>query len=134
MKFARRQFLRLAGGAVALPAVARGAFAALDYPTQPVRILVGFAPGGTTDVVARLIGQYLSERLGQPFVVENRPGAGTNIATEEVLRAPARRLHAASGHGIERDQRLAVQESQLQFSAAMPRRSPASCRCPTSWR
>jgi tripartite-type tricarboxylate transporter receptor subunit TctC len=86
MKFARRQFLHLAAGAVALPALSRGA-AALDYPTQPVRILVGFAPGGTTDIIARLIGQYLSERLGQPFIVENRPGAGTNIATEEVLHA-----------------------------------------------
>jgi tripartite-type tricarboxylate transporter receptor subunit TctC len=88
MKFGRRQFLRLAGSAVALPALSRVAFTA-GYPKQPVRIIVGFAPGGTTDVVARLIGQYLSERLGQPFIVENRPGAGTNIATEEVLRAPA---------------------------------------------
>jgi tripartite-type tricarboxylate transporter receptor subunit TctC len=88
MKFARRHFLRLAGGAAALPALPRLA-SALDYPTRPVHILVGFAPGGTTDVVARLIGQYLSQRLGQPFVVDNRPGAGTNIATEEALRAPA---------------------------------------------
>jgi tripartite-type tricarboxylate transporter receptor subunit TctC len=86
MKFARRRFLHLAGGAMALPVLSRKA-SAVGYPTQPVRIVVGFAPGGTTDVVARLIGQYLSERLGQPFIVENRPGAGTNIATEEVLRA-----------------------------------------------
>jgi len=86
MTIARRQFLHLAAGAVAVPPISRGA-AALDYPTQPVRVVVGFAPGGTTDVVARLIGQRLSERLGQPFIVENRPGAGTNIATEEVLRA-----------------------------------------------
>ena len=86
MTIARRQLLHLAAGAVAVPPISRGA-AALDYPTQPVRVVVGFAPGGTTDVVARLIGQRLSERLGQPFIVENRPGAGTNIATEEVLRA-----------------------------------------------
>jgi tripartite-type tricarboxylate transporter receptor subunit TctC len=88
MKFVRRQFLRLASGAAALPALSR-VVSALDYPRQPVRIVVGFAAGGTTDVVARLIGQWLSERLGRPFIVENRPGAGTNIATEEVLRAPA---------------------------------------------
>jgi tripartite-type tricarboxylate transporter receptor subunit TctC len=88
MKLTRRHVLRSASGALALPALFRSA-CALDYPARPVRVLVGFAPGGTTDVVARLIGQYLSEHLGQPFIVENRPGAGTNLATEEVLHAPA---------------------------------------------
>jgi tripartite-type tricarboxylate transporter receptor subunit TctC len=84
----RRQFLHLAAGAAALPAVSRVA-RAQAYPTRPVRIVVGLAPGGTNDIVARLMGQWLSERLGQPFVIENRPGAGTNIATEMVVRAAA---------------------------------------------
>ena len=86
MKLPRRQFLRLAAGAAALPAVSRTALA-LDYPTRPVRIIVGFPPGGTTDVSARLMGQWLSERLGQPFIIENRPGAGGNIAAEAVSKA-----------------------------------------------
>jgi tripartite-type tricarboxylate transporter receptor subunit TctC len=84
----RRQFLHLAAGAAALPAVARLAWAQ-TYPTRPVRIIVGFAAGGTGDIIARLMGQWLSERLGQPFIIENRPGGGTNIATEAVVRAPA---------------------------------------------
>ena len=84
----RRKVLHLAAGAAALPAVARVA-SAQAYPTRPVRIVVGFAAGGSTDIGARLIGQWLQERLGQPFVIENRPGAGTNIATETVVRAPA---------------------------------------------
>jgi len=88
MKLPRRNFLYLAAGAAALPAVSRVA-RAQAYPTRPVRIVVGLAPGGTNDIVARLMGQWLSERLGQPFVIENRPGAGTNIATEMVVRAPA---------------------------------------------
>jgi tripartite-type tricarboxylate transporter receptor subunit TctC len=88
MKFPRRRFLHLAAGAAALPALPRIA-AAQSYPTRPVRIIVGFAAAGTTDIGARLIGQWLSERLGQPFIVENRPGAGSNLAAELVSRAPA---------------------------------------------
>jgi tripartite-type tricarboxylate transporter receptor subunit TctC len=88
MKFPRRKFLHLAAGAAALPAVSRIA-SARTYPAGPVRLIVGFAPGGAPDLLARLLGQWLSERLGQPFVVENRPGAGSNIATDEVVNAPA---------------------------------------------
>src|SRR5258707_1046409 len=87
MKLRRRQLLHLAAGAAALPVVSRLA-KAKSYPARPVRIVVGFTAGGSTDIGARLIGQWLQERLGQPFVIENRPGAGTNIATESVVRAP----------------------------------------------
>src|SRR5499426_1511438 len=83
----RRQFLHLVAGAAALPAVSRIAWAQA-YPTRPVRIIVGFAPSGATDIMARLIGQWLSERLGQQFIVENRPGAASNIGTEAVVNAP----------------------------------------------
>jgi len=82
----RRHFLHLAAGAAALPAVPRFAWAQA-YPSRPVRIIVGQAAGSGSDTVARLIGQFLSERLGQPFVIENRPGAGGNIATEAVVRS-----------------------------------------------
>jgi tripartite-type tricarboxylate transporter receptor subunit TctC len=88
MKLPRRTFLHLAAGAAALPAVSRIAWAQA-YPTRPVRIIVGFPAGGGVDIIARLMGQWLSERLGQPFLIENRPGAGSNIATEVVVRAPA---------------------------------------------
>jgi tripartite-type tricarboxylate transporter receptor subunit TctC len=88
MKLPRRTLLHLAAGAAALPAVSRISWAQ-TYPTRPVRIIVGFAAGGAFDITGRLVGQWLSDRLGQPFVVENRPGAGTNIATEAVVRAPA---------------------------------------------
>src|SRR5215831_9762210 len=88
MKLQRRQFLHLAAGAAALPAVSRNT-RAQAYPSRPVRIIVPFAAGGGTDITARLIGQWLSDRLGQQFVIENRPGAGTNIGTEVAAKAPA---------------------------------------------
>jgi tripartite-type tricarboxylate transporter receptor subunit TctC len=88
MKLQRRQLLHLAAGAVALPAVPRIA-RAQAYPSRPVRIIVGFPPGGLNDITARLIGQWLSDRLGQNFLIENRAGAGGNVGTEAVVRAPA---------------------------------------------
>ncbi len=93
MTFRRREFLRLAAGAVALPALPRFAWS-LTYPTRPVRIVVPLAAGGGVDIVARLMGHWLSERLGQQFIVENRPGAGTNIGTEAVVKA------APDGHTL----------------------------------
>ena len=84
----RRQFLHLAAGAAALPAVSRVTWAQA-YPSRPVRWILGFTSGGNTDIISRLLGQRLSEQLGQPFIIESRPGAGTNIATEAVVRAPA---------------------------------------------
>jgi tripartite-type tricarboxylate transporter receptor subunit TctC len=86
MKFPRRQFLHLAAGAAALPAVSRVA-RAQAYPARPVRLILGYAPGNAPDIVARLTGQWLSERLGQQFIIENRTGAGSNIGTEAVVRA-----------------------------------------------
>jgi tripartite-type tricarboxylate transporter receptor subunit TctC len=88
MRFPRRKFLRLAAGAAALPAMSRMAWAQA-YPSRPVRVIVPVGAAGVTDIIARLMGQWLSERLGQPFVIENRPGAGNSIGTEAVVRAPA---------------------------------------------
>src|SRR6478752_6630191 len=88
MKLPRRTFLHLTAGAAALWGVSRIA-RAQAYPRRPVHIVVGAAPSGTYDIMARLIGEWLSERLGQPFVIENRPGAATNIGIEAVVRAPA---------------------------------------------
>lgn len=87
MKLARRHFLRLTAGASALPAISRVAWGQ-SYPSRPVRIIVGFAAGGPNDILARLTSQWLSRRLGQQFIIENRPGAGSNLATEAVVRAP----------------------------------------------
>ena len=87
MQIRRRRFLRLAAGAAALPLVAHSARSE-TYPARPVRIIVGFAAGGSADIIARLVGQWLSERLGQQFIIENRTGAGTNIATETVVNSP----------------------------------------------
>jgi tripartite-type tricarboxylate transporter receptor subunit TctC len=89
----RREFLRLAASATALPALPRIA-AALDYPTRPVRLLVGFAPGSAPDILVRLIGQWLSDRLSQPFIVENKPGGSGSLATEVVINA------APDGHAL----------------------------------
>jgi tripartite-type tricarboxylate transporter receptor subunit TctC len=88
MTIPRRRFLHLAAGTAVLPMTSQVAWAQA-YPTRPVRWIIGFAPGGTTDVISRLIVQYLTEHLGQPFIVESRPGAATNLATEMVVRSPA---------------------------------------------
>src|SRR5262249_20303605 len=93
MKLPRRNFLHLVAGAAALPVISRAA-RAQAYPTRPVRLLVGWPPGGAADVVGRLTGQLLSERLGQQFVIENRPGAGGNLAVEAALKA------APDGHTL----------------------------------
>ncbi len=132
MKLGRRRLLTLAGAAIAAPAVSRLA-RAQAYPTRPVRWIVGFAPGGSTDILARVIGQWLSERLGQPFLIENRPGAGSNIATEAVVNAPAGRLYAADDQSRPmRSTRRSTTSSVTCFSATSPR-SPASPAKPMSW-
>ena len=110
----RRQFLHLAAGAAALPAVSRIAWAQA-YPTRPVRIIVGFAAGGATDILARLMGQWLSERLGQPFIIENRPGAGGNIGTEAVVRC-ARRTAIRSSWSVTSNAINATLYDKLNFN------------------
>ena len=132
MKIARRQFLRLAGAAIAAPAFSRLAVAQA-YPARPVRIIVGFAAGGSPDIIARLIGQWLSERLGQQFVIENRPGGGSNVATEAAAHAPADGYTLLLVAAPQRDQCGALRQAQLQFHP----RHRADCghlaRCPSSW-
>jgi tripartite-type tricarboxylate transporter receptor subunit TctC len=124
MKLPRRKFLHLAAGAAALPTVSRIA-RSQAYPTRPVRLIVPTAPGGAFDIMARVIGQWLSERLGQPFVIENRPGAGTNIGTEVVVRAPA------DGYTLLLARHFT--KSSISISSATLRRSRASSEVPTSW-
>ena len=102
MRLPRRRFLELAAAAAALPAVSSLAYAQA-YPTRPIRIVVGYPAGGSTDLVARIVGQWVSERLGQPIVIENKPGAGTNLAAQTVVAAPAdgyTLLFAASTYAI----------------------------------
>src|SRR6478735_2230052 len=104
----RRNFLKLAGALITMPALPQLA-SALDYPTRPTKIVAGFAAGGGVDITARLIGQWLADHLGQPFVVENRTGAGGNIGTETVVNAAADGwIHAAAGDRSERGQRFAL--------------------------
>src|SRR5258707_1391829 len=102
VKLPRRQFLHLAAGAAALP-LAPHIARAQAYPTRPVRLVVGFPAGQTGDIIARVMGQWLSERLGQPFVIDNRPGASGILATEVVVRAPPgghNRLNVTSSNYI----------------------------------
>ena len=89
MKLPRRQFVHLAMAAAAVPGISRRALAQEDYPARPVRIVVGYTAGGVSDILARLVGQRLSERLGQAFVIEDRPGAASNVAADYVVHAPA---------------------------------------------
>ena len=114
MHLPRRRFLRLAAALPVAPAMPRIA-QAQAYPSKPVRIVAGFSSGSAMDTIARLMGQWLTERLGQSFVVENRGGAGGNLGTEAVVRSAAGRLHAPHLRFAGRDQRHALRQAQLQF-------------------
>lgn len=125
MMKSRRQFMRLTRGAAFLPFLSRLARAE-TYPSRPVRVLVGFAAGGNFDLVARLLGQSLSDRLGQQFVIENRPGASSNLATEAAIRASAdgyTLLLAGAVNTIN----ATLLENLISTSSEIPRQFPASC-------
>ena len=131
MKLPRRTFLHLAVSAAALPAVSRIA-RAQAYPSRPVRIIVPFAPGGSTDITARLIGQWLSDRLGQQFLTENRPGAGSNIGTEVVVNAPPdgyTLLLVGASSAIN----VTLYENSISTFSATSHRSQASSRFLSLW-
>ena len=126
MKLPRRNFLHLAAAAAALPAVSRIAWAQ-TYPSRPVHLIVPLAPAGASDITARLIGQWLSERLGQQFVIDNRPGGGGNVGTEAAVRAPA------DGYTLLLVGGLNATNASLRARARPPRcrrcrRHPACCR------
>jgi tripartite-type tricarboxylate transporter receptor subunit TctC len=124
MKLPRRRFLHLAAGAAALPALSSLA-RAQGYPTRPVRIVVGFPAGGATDITARLIGQWLSERLGQQFVIENRAGASGNIGAEAVAKAPPdgyTLLQVGTPNALNASTQISIS-----ILSATSRRSPVSC-------
>jgi len=129
MKLPRRQFLHLAAGAAALPAVSRFAWAQ-TYPTRPVRIIAPTGPAGAPDILARLIAPWLSERLGQQFVVENRPGSGNNIGTEAVVRAPPDGYTLLIVSSSTRSTRRST-TSSISCSCATSRRSRASSASPS---
>jgi len=114
MKLPRRQFLQLAAGAAALPFMSRAA-GAQAYPSRPVRIIVAYATGGPNDLFARLIDQWLSERLGQQFIVEHRAGAGGTIGTEATVRAPARWVYSSFGLDRKHDWYKPLRQTQLQL-------------------
>ena len=115
MTLPRRRFLHLAAGAAALPALSR-VTRAQAYPTRPVRLLIGFAPGGTQDVVGRLMGQWLTERLGQQVFIENRPGAASNIAAEAAIRSPP------DGYPRRSDRRSVLLENAIHHNRLIPSR------------
>ena len=127
MKLPRRTFLHLAAGAAALPALPRVARAEA-YPSRPVRLIVPFPAGGPTDVVARLIGQWLSDRLGQPFIIENRPGAGSTIATEAVVRAARTAIRFSPSLRVARSTRrsMTILNTISSVTSLRLRPSPAS--------